>query len=329
MAGHLLIIGGGLRADNEAVYGTFTELAGGPDARIGVFPTASRSLESSRRVQAVLEGYGAGDVRIVEDPESEWDRECTGLFFVGGDQLRIMAAFSKKAVERLQAFYQRGGVIAGSSAGAAVQSRVMIAADGTPLDVLDGQGLIVSKGFGLFTAGIIDQHFNTYMGRHARLACALRETGVPLGFGIDENTALWVHGEVAEVVGASGVTVMEGKRLNYLESGDSYDLAKGTYSFHPQKSLIRIPFYNGNIMIGDLAQTNAFTRAITTDLVDNTASVQKGLLLRYEDGVGHGYQITFSKTECTQGYHGIVNGVDSYAVRNVRMDVEPVRVSLH
>ena len=329
MAGHLLIIGGGLRADNAAVYGTFTELAGGPDARIGVFPTASRSLESSRRVQAVLEGYGTREVQIVENPDSAWDQECTGLFFVGGDQLRITSAFSKRAVERLHEFYQRGGVIAGSSAGAAVQSQVMIAADGTPLDVLEGRGLIVREGFGLFKAGIIDQHFNTYKGRPVRLACALRETGVPLGFGIDENTALWVHDEMAEVVGASGVMVMEGNLLHYLERGDSYDLANGTYSFHPQKSLIHPPCYNGNEMIGDLAQTNAFTRAITTDLVDNTASVQKGLLLRYENGVGRGYQITFSKTEHTQGYYGIVNGVDSYAVRNVRMEAEPVRVSLH
>ena len=331
MAGHLLIIGGGLRADHAAVYGKFTELAGGADARIGVFPAASRSLESSRRVQAVLEGYGAGEVRIVEDPESDWERACTGLFFVGGDQLRIRAAFSKRAVERLHEFYQRGGVIAGSSAGAAVQSQVMIAANGTPLDVLEGRGLIVSEGFGLFTAGIIDQHFNTYRGRHVRLACALQETGVPLGFGVDENTALWVRGgEVAEVIGAGGVTVIEeGHLLHYLESGDTCDLAKGTYSFHPQKSLIRTPYYHGNEMIGDLAQTNAFTRAITTDLVDNTASVQKGLLLRYDNGIGRGCQITFSKTERTQGYYGIVNGVDSYAVRGVRMDVEPVRVTLH
>ena len=142
--------------------------------------------------------------------------------------------------------------------------------------------------------------------------------------------ALWVRGgEIAEVIGAGGVTVIEeGCLLHYLESGDAYNLKQGTYAIHPQKSLIRIPRYDGNEWIGDLAQTNAFTRAITTDLVDNTAAMQIGLLLRYENGIGRGYLFTFFQTDATQGYYGIVNGVDSYAVRNVRMEWEVFRMSV-
>lgn len=370
-SGSLLIVGGALRTDNAPVYHKLIELAGGVEqAKIAIVPTASSSLSSSKRMEADLESYGLKPEQayIVDitsknaatqasNPEVVAQlRGSSGVWFVGGDQLRITKAFLKPdgsdtpAMAAVRAVYQQGGVISGSSAGAAIMSRDMLSAYGIPMDTLDfGQaaqaaqrGVYVSQGLGFFTAGIIDQHFNTYNGRHARLARVLVERRVPLGFGIDENTAIAVTGNRVDVIGASGLTILDasgakltdsplgvsiqGVKLNYLESGDAYDLTTGTYTINAKKQAIAKgdEYENGNRLITDLGQTNAFNRAITYGLVDNTADKQVGLLLRYNQHYGYGYQFTFSKTADTEGYYGNVNGIDSYAARNVQMDIVPV-----
>jgi cyanophycinase len=393
MSGHLLVIGGALRADNAAVYEKYIELAGGRDAaRIGIFSTASVGLRSSERFKEELVKYGVpGENVCIFDLTEEnatvqahspqlvaQIARCTGIYFVGGDQLRITKALCNfdgsdtPALAAVREVYANGGVIAGSSAGAAIMSEQMLSAFGAPLDTLDGGlasepgqlGVHVSKGLGFFKKGIVDQHFNTYNGRHARLARVLIEGKVRLGFGVDENTAMWVKGEEAfEVIGVGGVTLVDASEarmtqgphgvtmknvlLNYLESGDSYHLHTGEYTFNPKKTLIQKgdEYADGNRVVTDLTQTNAFNRAITIGLVDNTADCQVGLMLRakgQERQQGHdpkksynpqnshdqlptyGYKFTFTKTPATRGYYGNVNGVDSYAARNVRMDVEPL-----
>ncbi len=55
------------------------------------------------------------------------------------------------------------------------------------------RGLLLTKGFGFFQAGIIDQHFYHFRGRLGRLTRAVDESKVPYGFGIEENTALIVE----------------------------------------------------------------------------------------------------------------------------------------
>jgi cyanophycinase len=376
--GHLLVIGGALRSENGPVFEKFVELAGGKEeARIGIFPTASSGLGSSNRMKADLERYGVpvDQVEIIDitfrnaktqayNPLVVKQIEnCTGLYFVGGDPLRVTQAFIRQdgkdtpALEAVRRVLDRGGVIAGSSAGAAIQSDWMISAIGDPMDALDfglasgpdRRGVHVSKGLGFFKAGIIDQHFNTYHGRHARLARVLVEKKVPLGFGVDENTAMWVkpEGEI-EVLGEGAVTIMDASkaslrdgplgvsisniRLNLLMHGDKFRWKTGTYTFHPSKERIAEgeEFENGNRIITDLSQTDAFNRAITYGLVDNTEKRQIGLLLRYNGHAGYGYRFTFSETNNeTEGYYGNVSGVDAYAVRNVRMDVDPVTLNLH
>ena len=138
-------------------------------------------------------------------------RRCGAVYFSGGDQVRITEAFQKPdgsdtpALAALRDVWQRGGVIAGSSAGAAVQSEIMISAAGQPAGTLDEgmdtldfglttdplrRGLLVSRGLGFFRDGVIDQHFNQLRGRLGRLARLIAQRRIRFGFGVDENTAM-------------------------------------------------------------------------------------------------------------------------------------------
>src|SRR5208282_846604 len=156
------------------------------------------------------------------------------------------------ALLALKDMWRRGGVIAGTSAGAAMQSSRMLSAAGLPDDALDEgmdaldfgirrdlrqRGLLVTDGLGFFHAGIVDQHFSQYRGRLGRLARAVIEEHTRFGFGVDENTAMLVSGDGRiEVVGTGNLTIVDvanarcsdgplgcrisGVRLPCLQSGD-------------------------------------------------------------------------------------------------------------
>jgi cyanophycinase len=139
--GSLVIIGGGLRANNAEVWQKIVDLAGGKGARIAVFPTAAGTPEREGQLTvAALNRYGAQafvvpvaprlaglDARkAADDPLlARAVREAGGAFFTGGDQARITGALRRAdggntaVLDALWAMYRRGGVIAGSSAGAA------------------------------------------------------------------------------------------------------------------------------------------------------------------------------------------------------------------
>jgi cyanophycinase len=170
---------------------------------------------------------------------------CGSVYFTGGDQAKIVAALAPggaptpvlRAIEAAQA---AGGLLAGSSAGAAMMSQPMILG-GTSLEsVVHGvtddpeqPGLLIGPGLGFFPFGLVDQHF-IKRGRLGRLVVAMAASGVTRGFGIDENTALLVEGAAGRVCGEYGVMVvdMAGEtdpgdfRLSYLDDGDSIDLRR-------------------------------------------------------------------------------------------------------
>src|SRR5690606_12743137 len=105
--GHLLAVGGMLRASNSEVYEKLIELAGGrQQARIAIMPTASGSLGSSKRFQAELQALGvpAERISIVGIDKQNYQStmndaavlkplaEASAVWFVGGDQARIARA---------------------------------------------------------------------------------------------------------------------------------------------------------------------------------------------------------------------------------------------
>lgn len=377
--GTLFVIGGGLRPDNGVVVRRMIEAAGGVEkCRFGVFPTASKSTTTAERFVDVLKTYGVAadrvkllDVRVegsahtAEDPEVVREIDaCTAAYFTGGDQQRITRAFLQAdgsdtpALAALRRLWARGGIIGGTSAGAAMQSATMIGVGGLPDDALDEgmdaldfgltdnpnrRGLVVSKGLGFFTAGIIDQHFSQYRGRLGRLARATVERDVRYGFGVDENTAMVVTPDkVIEVLGADCVTIVDaekaelvdgpdgcridGLRVSCLMTGDRFDPQTGRVTVHAGKRPADPDdlSHRGNHLITDIAAAGAVPYALFEGLSDNTSRKLVGISLRYHDAFAHGYRLTFRKTETTQCWNGYVDNLYSHAVHAVDLSIEPI-----
>ena len=254
----LAVIGGRLEDSNAAVYGEMHRAAGG---RILVFPTASGEpdIVGPETVQVfraygfeaeLSPVYGEGALAAAHDPATvALVQQFGSVYFTGGNQANIINALAPGGVETpvlaaIRAVNQAGGLVAGSSAGAAMMSRTMIVG-GTSLDATvfgvtddpEKPGMLIGEGLGFFSWGIVDQHF-IKRGRLGRLIVAMAKAGVQRGFGIDENTALFVEGHRARVIGEYGVFVVdmsealtdprgrtfENIGFSYLDDGDGIDL---------------------------------------------------------------------------------------------------------
>ncbi|MEX1368003.1 MAG: cyanophycinase [Nannocystaceae bacterium] len=242
--GPLVIIGGRLEPDDAEVFERILELSGpGP---VCVLPTASahpnRSMnayvEDLRRYasdDAAARGVRltAGDVDMAEDPAVAGGlRECGGFFFTGGDQSRIVDTLRPQGRDTpaLTAILERhaeGGVIAGTSAGAAMMSDPMIGGGDSvaaithgPCDTPDCEGMWVRDGLGLLPGWWTDQHF-LVRGRIGRLLTAVLHTpGAPRrGLGIDEDTALAIVDGRAQVLGRSGVLRIDARQAREIDGG--------------------------------------------------------------------------------------------------------------
>jgi cyanophycinase len=148
------------------------------------------------------------------------------IYISGGDQSRFMKAVTGTPVfDAIHKAYQKGAVIAGTSAGAAVMSSKMIT--GNELKYpdyhetfrhIESENIEFDKGLGLLTDAVIDQHF-LIRSRHNRLLTAVIENPEMPGIGIDESTAILVKGNQAEVVGESQVLVFRNKKNSRNISG--------------------------------------------------------------------------------------------------------------
>jgi cyanophycinase len=276
-AGRLVIVGGALDADNAEVYQAIVDGRDG-DGPLCVLPTASGVPESSMAsAVATLRRY-VGDtaaigVFLTEDSaDAAADpglvrriEACSGYFFTGGDQSRVVDTFlpagdTTRAFRALLGRWRAGAVVSGSSAGAAMMSGVMIASGSSAGAVQHGvvprdedDGVWIRRGLGFFDRAILDQHFLA-RGRVGRLIVAVLATdSLPVGLGIDENTALVVDGDSARVVGASGVVLVDarsarveggrwgrGVRLTLAGSGDEIDLRTFEVTRGPGKAPLGI-----------------------------------------------------------------------------------------
>src|SRR5688572_12861188 len=74
---------------------------------------------------------------------------ATVVFFTGGDQLRITSQLGDTPIyQKLQDMYERGGTIAGTSAGASVMSGTMLVAGGQEGSPKLGDLIRMAPGFG-------------------------------------------------------------------------------------------------------------------------------------------------------------------------------------
>jgi cyanophycinase len=230
VVGSLVVCGGGRLPD--AVREEFLKLAGGEKSRLVVIPTASETagaLTEQAQHRRLWEAFHPAAIDILHTRSRDAAnsdkfvaplRKATGVWIGGGRQSLIAAAYSGTRVEReLHALLERGGVIGGTSAGAACQSRIMI---------VRGE-IHAVPGLGLLPGTIIDQHF-VVRGRKARLLAALDKHPQWLGVGVDEQAALVVQGAKLRCVGDSSVTLCvtptvagEAREL-VLKPGDTADL---------------------------------------------------------------------------------------------------------
>ena len=204
-----LVIGGGGDMP-QAVWDRFMELAGGENAHLVIIPTAKSRADNLDPERYLADWRARNPASVVmlhtRSPETANDpdfvaplKQATGVWFGGGGQSRIADAYLGTLVEKeLYGVLERCGVIGGSSAGAAIQSRVMIAR-GNPVAQ-------VARGFDFLPGAVIDQHFLARE-RQDRLKGVLKDRPHLVGFGIDERTALIVYrGRRLDVIGESSVT---------------------------------------------------------------------------------------------------------------------------
>ncbi|MFJ1469704.1 cyanophycinase [Massilia orientalis] len=368
--GSLVIIGGGLRVNNAEVWEKIVALAGGKGARIAVLPTAAQTpaKEAQLTVDA-LNRYGARafvvpvapmlagtDVRkAADDPAlAEAIRKAGGAFFTGGDQARITGSLRRAdgsntaVLDALWALYRRGGVIAGTSAGAAIMSSTMFY--DPPLEVMPvlkngvADGKDVAPGLGFIGDDVfVDQHLLA-RGRFGRMLPAMLAKGYTLGLGIDENTAAVVGpAHDVTVIGYRGALVLDlagattdkskpgfniaNARISYLDSGDRFNLATRAYAPGPGKEPVdwqyvehRAPIFYTDIL-GNTAVADLLEKLVDSDLQRAVGVAFEGPDSQSPD---RGFEFTFTRVPDTAAF--VTNREDAYSIYRIRMDVRPVRV---
>lgn len=393
--GALVIVGGALSTSNAAVYQRFIELAGGPiQARIAVIPAASGQpvhyFEQFRddmlhygltKDQVTLLPIAVMDDRSTADvDESSWAQgghdkqlaksleQYTAVWFLGGDQTRITKTLlpDNKATPVLTAvrdLYQRGGVVAGTSAGAAMMSDVMIAGGDSwhalmqpPAERYEGMQdqeagpLILRTGLGFFKDGIIDQHFDR-KSRFGRLLVAVQQNRAlyPVGYGVDEDAALIYYPQRREIeaLGYGGVTIidvrearkinnphgyhMEDVRISFIQGGDRYHVGEHSFIPHPAKSATigreYLDLAEPVVVSGVFSRNSRLKDLIGFDLVDNKGASE--VVSYLHQGEGLGFTLRFRQDDKTQGYWQYLDGMkDNSSAAFVLLDVVPSRFSI-
>ncbi|MER7001659.1 cyanophycinase [Dactylosporangium sp. NPDC000555] len=219
MPGKLLVIGGAESHDagDDEILERFVLLAGGCAAHLVVIATASESpAEREKEYAEVFHRLGAERVtplRLESREDANGDlavaavERATGVFFTGGDQLRITTVVGGSKVDSaLHARLAEGMTLAGTSAGATMMSSTMIL--GGSVASVSTSSVRTGPGMEFLPGVLIDMHF-AQRGRLNRLLSAIAMFPHELGLGIDENTAILVDGDVFEVLGRGTVTVID------------------------------------------------------------------------------------------------------------------------
>lgn len=216
----LMPMGGALdERKDPAVLMEFLRLAGGKRARILIFPQASARRDTGREYVEMFKAFGAKEAVTLEfrrrseagtAEQIKLIRKASGIFFSGGTQMRISAIMAGTPLEaELLAAYRRGCVVGGTSAGASILSKTMVAYGNggpTPRERM----IQFSAGLGFTDKFIFDQHFRQ-RDRLGRLIYAVASYPGAFGVGIDEDTAAIVEDDSRlTVCGSGAVTVVDG-----------------------------------------------------------------------------------------------------------------------
>jgi cyanophycinase len=223
--GWIIPIGGAeQQSDGPEILRRFVGLCGGAVAEIAIIPTASKMDDTGRRYERIFADLGARSA-ISVDFEDRSDTEkpeklallerASGIFFTGGNQLRLATILGGTTVARLVRSRNAGGLpVAGTSAGAAFISEHMIAfGDGGASPVAGA--VRMAPGLGLTNRFVIDQHFRQ-RDRLGRLLAAIAFNPFAVGIGLDENTAAFIGPDnTVEVEGSGAVTVVDAAGIDF------------------------------------------------------------------------------------------------------------------
>ncbi len=392
-AGTLIIIGGALRYDNAEVWNRIIHHAtqartqpvstavpeSGYRPKIAVFPTASGDPERVGRITVeALARYGADafvvplaltkmemdPLAAVKDPALiALVKAADGVYFTGGSQARITKALRSEdgaetpMLEAVWDVYRRGGVVAGTSAGAAVMSHIMYRDAKKVLPTMQNgvtMGKEVDQGLGfLDPAWFVEQH-TLVRGRFARALVAMKSNDIQYGIGVDENTAVVVKDGDMEVVGHTGVIVMDvsesrqdpevkafnlkNVKLTYLDNGDRICLStrEVTPSTKKQEGAMLDPKSPGfvpeetdelfsNDILGNTVAIEMMCKMMKTRRGEALGLAYDGLAAR--QGPSQGFEFRFYRGDDTLGWCCSARGDECYTVRNVRLDIRPIQIA--
>jgi cyanophycinase len=217
-AGFLVPVGGAEQKLREPqILGRFVYVCGGRRANILIIPTASRLADTGERYRDLFLQLGARTaellpVRVRRDSARvaslEAVRRASGIFFTGGDQMRLAKRIGGTPLaEAVREQHRAGASVGGTSAGAAFLSARMIAfgkSGSTPRPDM----VMIAAGLGLTDQFVIDQHFRQ-RDRLGRLLTALAGSRGEIGLGLDEDTAAFIGTDSFEVVGNGAITVVD------------------------------------------------------------------------------------------------------------------------
>ena len=243
-----LVIEGGSYPTYPAIADKFRELIGGADSKVLLVPTALADSELSPALKVdgakgLEEFNGLRNYEILNthdrakaDTEEFASRIRTarGIWFNGGRPGRLAEAYLGTRTHReLELFYEQGGVIGGTSAGAMILSSFLIRGG---VENEDFQNYISKKnrlGFGLLPNAAIDVHIGQRPDGEADLAKVVAGNPGVLGIGVEAGIAVVVHGNQLEVIGRprghAAITdgqLHDGKPYYFLKPGDRFDLAR-------------------------------------------------------------------------------------------------------
>lgn len=223
--GWIIAIGGAENKENDRrILERFVAASGGARADIVVIPTASRIHETGPRYEGIFSDIGAARVSVMDFDTRRDCREpgrltrlaeASGVFFTGGNQLRLTTLLGGTPVAKLiRTANARGVTVGGTSAGASILSEHMIAAGDEGASVVAGS-VRLAPGLGLTNRFIIDQHFRQ-RDRLGRLLTALAYNPFAVGIGLDEDTAAVIGpDETVEVEGSGGVTIVDASEVSH------------------------------------------------------------------------------------------------------------------
>jgi cyanophycinase len=246
--GTLLIVGGG-NTNGTGIVEKFIELAGGKEKNFVIVPTAGGNRNPDGTLiaydeQTVIASWlklGLTHVRMLHtaDPKvadteafAKVLRDADAVWFNGGRQWNIVDSYANTLTYReFHKVLERGGVIGGSSAGATIQGDYLVRGDTSGSNVMMTAEPNHQKGFAFLRKVAIDQHINT-RNRWDDLIPVIQKYPSLLGIGLSEATAIIVHGDRFEVMGAWKIAVHDNTRLYQpwekpyyvLSAGDVYNM---------------------------------------------------------------------------------------------------------